>query len=41
MNPYHTDVYSKGGLLINALQDVDVKLRHAASFAAAVDLDLS
>lgn len=41
VNPYHSDVYSKGGVKINALQDCDIAVRHAESFAAAKDLDLS
>ena len=41
VNPYHTDVYSKGGVLINALQDCDVKVRHAESFCASTDMDLT
>jgi len=41
VNPYHTDVYSKGGVLINALQDVDVAVRHGESFAIAEDVDAS
>ena len=38
VNPYHTDVYSKGGVRINALQDVDIQVRHAESFAATTDV---
>ncbi|MEW8052725.1 MAG: phage major capsid protein [Candidatus Thiodiazotropha sp.] len=38
VNPYHTDVYSKGGVKINALQDVDVAVRHPESFSVATDL---
>jgi HK97 family phage major capsid protein len=41
VNPYHTDVYSKGGVLINALQDCDVAVRHAESFCASTDMDLT
>ena len=41
VNPYHTDVYSKGGVLINALQDVNVAVRHGESFAIAEDVDAS
>jgi len=38
VNPYHTDVYSKGGVKINALQDCDIAVRHAESFAAITDM---
>ncbi len=41
VNPYHTDVYAKGGVLINALQDCDVQVRHPESFAVADDVDAS
>ena len=41
VNPYHTDVYSKGGVKINALQDCDVAVRHPESFCASTDMDLS
>lgn len=41
VNPYHSDVYSKGGVRINALQDCDVAVRHPESFAVATDLDVS
>ncbi len=32
LNPYHSDVYSRGGVRINALQDVDIAVRHPESF---------
>lgn len=32
VNPYHADVYSKGGVKINAMQDVDIAVRHPESF---------
>ncbi|MEW8684064.1 MAG: phage major capsid protein, partial [Candidatus Thiodiazotropha endolucinida] len=38
VNPYHTDVYSKGGVKINALQDTDVTVRHPESFSVSTDL---
>lgn len=38
VNPYHKDVYSKGGVRINALQDCDVAVRHPESFVVATDL---
>ena len=41
VNPYHSDVYAKGGVLINALQDCDVAVRHPESFAIAEDVDAS
>lgn len=40
VNPYHSDVYSKGGVKINALQDCDIAVRHAESFCAATDMEL-
>ncbi len=41
VNPYHSDVYSKGGVRINALQDVDIQVRHPESFSGATDVDAS
>ncbi len=38
VNPYHSDVYSKGGVKINALQDCDIAVRHPESFVVATDL---
>ncbi|MCG7985653.1 MAG: phage major capsid protein [Candidatus Thiodiazotropha lotti] len=38
VNPYHTDVYAKGGVKINALQDCDIAVRHPESFSVATDL---
>lgn len=35
MNPYHSDVASKGGALLHAFLDVDVALRHPEAFAYA------
>ena len=40
VNPYHTTVYSKGGVLINALQDCDIAVRHKESFCASTDMTL-
>jgi HK97 family phage major capsid protein len=37
VNPYHSAVYSKGAVKINALQDVDVAVRHPESFVIAAD----
>ena len=37
-NPYHSSVYAAGGVLIIALQDVDVQVRHPESFAVAKDI---
>lgn len=37
-NPYHSDVASKGGLLIHAFLDCDVAVRHPESFAAIMDI---
>lgn len=38
-NPYHSDVASKGGLLLHAFLDADVAVRHVESFAVATDVD--
>jgi HK97 family phage major capsid protein len=37
INPYHSDVASKGGALIHAFLDADVALRHPESFAVVKD----
>ena len=37
INPYHSDVASKGGALIHAFLDADVALRHAESFSVVKD----
>lgn len=37
-NPYHTDVFAKGGVLISAFQDCDIDVRHPESFAVATDM---
>lgn len=34
-NPYHSDVASKGGMLLHAFLDCDVAVRHAQAFAYA------
>jgi len=39
-NPYESSVFSKGGVLISALQDVDVAVRHPESFTTATDIAL-
>jgi len=41
INPYHSDVYSRGGVKINAFQDCDIAVRHAESFCASTDMDLT
>lgn len=33
LNPYHTDVASKGGVKLHAFLDADIAIRHAESFA--------
>jgi HK97 family phage major capsid protein len=38
VNPYETTAYQKGRVLVRAMRDVDVKVRHAESFAFADDL---
>jgi HK97 family phage major capsid protein len=38
VNPYETTAYTKGNVQIRAFVTCDVKLRHAASFAATQDL---
>lgn len=39
-NPYEGTAYAKGRILVRAMQDVDVAVRHAESFAFANDLDV-
>jgi HK97 family phage major capsid protein len=41
VNPFHADVYSKGGVKINAFQDCDVAVRHPESFCASTDMVLT
>lgn len=41
VNPYETNVYKKGAVLVAAFQDLDVTVRHAASFCKATDITLS
>lgn len=36
-NPYDTSVYKNGGVLLRALQSIDIGVRHAASFATMSD----
>lgn len=38
VNPYETTAYAKGRVLVRAMRDVDVAVRHAESFAVAEDL---
>jgi HK97 family phage major capsid protein len=41
VNPYHTTVYAKGGVLILAMQDTDVTVRHPESFCTGTAITLS
>jgi len=36
-NPYDASVYANGGVLLRALQSIDIGVRHNASFAAMTD----
>lgn len=38
VNPYETTAYAKGRVIVRAMRDVDVAVRHAAAFAFAADL---
>jgi HK97 family phage major capsid protein len=38
VNPYETTAYAKGRVLVRAMRDYDVQIRHAESFAYADDL---
>lgn len=38
LNPYETTAYAKGRVLVRAMRDVDVQVRHPESFAAIKDL---
>lgn len=38
INPYETTAYAKGRVLVRAMRDVDVQVRHAESFAAIKDM---
>lgn len=38
VNPYHSDVASKGGVLMHAFLDADIAVRHPESFAVAKDV---
>jgi HK97 family phage major capsid protein len=38
VNPYESTAYSKGNVLIRGMLTADIKLRHAASFAATKDI---
>jgi len=39
VNPYETTAYAKGRVMVRAMRDVDVAVRHAESFAVAADLE--
>ena len=41
LNPFHTDVFAKGGALLSAFIDFDIQVRHALSFAKADDITLT
>lgn len=41
VNPYEGAAYSRGRVLVRAMRDCDVAVRHAESFAFANDLDVS
>ncbi|WP_028002954.1 phage major capsid protein [Sinorhizobium meliloti] len=38
VNPYETTAYAKGRVMVRAMRDVDIAVRHAESFAVADDL---
>lgn len=38
LNPYETTAYAKGRVLVRAMRDVDINVRHAESFAAILDI---
>jgi len=38
VNPYETTAYAKGRVIVRAMRDVDVAVRHAESFAAIKDM---
>lgn len=40
LNPYETTAYAKGRVLVRAMRDVDVQLRHAESFTFADNLNV-
>jgi HK97 family phage major capsid protein len=41
VNPFHTDVFDKGGALISAFIDFDVQVRHAVSFCKGTGITLT
>ena len=41
VNPYHSDVFAKGGALVSAFIDFDVQVRHAESFCAGTGITLN
>lgn len=40
VNPYESAAYSRGRVLVRAMQDVDVAVRHGEAFAFAADLEV-
>lgn len=40
INPFETDAYSRGRVLIRAMRDVDVAVRHAEAFSVTTDLPI-
>ena len=40
VNPYEGDAYSRGRVLIRAMRDVDVAVRHAEAFSITSDLPI-
>jgi HK97 family phage major capsid protein len=38
LNPYETTAYAKGRVIVRAMRDLDVQVRHAESFAAIKDM---
>lgn len=38
LNPYETTAYAKGRVMVRAMRDLDVQVRHAESFAAIKDM---
>jgi HK97 family phage major capsid protein len=41
VNPYESTAYARGRVLVRAMRDVDVAVRHGESFAFADDLDVT
>lgn len=40
LNPYESTAYAKGRVLVRAMQDLDIKVRHPESFSFADDVDV-